>query len=347
MSATDLAAWVEASATRSQGLLFTATAREDLDEIASWQRLSDLAFAGQCRAIVAAHNRASSNERQFVPDEVALAINASPTTGTSLTILALQAAALPGLLESVESGALTERHVRAVLRELDTVDLDVEQRAAVVMVLLARFDAHTPGELVKLVRRLVLTVDLPAARRRAEKATRSRGVWCRPDTDGQGVLSARGPLAAIAAVRACLDTMLQDAPDPGDERNNDARMFDMFIALLTGGSDGPGRFEIQVLVPVGTAKGDTLEPAEIPGFGPLLPGTARELMDLADAFRRIAVDSMSGEVVAVDDAVPTGRRYEKATSYAQQKRQSAEQSSDPTAGKGQPAAGHWVQPTRA
>ena len=199
---------------RSENLLFTATAREDLDEIASWQRLSDLAFAGQCRAIVAAHNRASLNDRQFVPDEVALAINASPTTATSLMIVALEPAALPGLRESVESGALTERHVRAVLRELDTVDLDPEQRAAVVMVLLARFNLHTPGELVKLVRRLVLTVDLPAARRRAEKAAQSRGVWCRPDMDGQGVLSARGPLAAIAAVKACLDTMRRDSLTP-------------------------------------------------------------------------------------------------------------------------------------
>ena len=88
-------------------------------------------------------------------------------------------------------------------------------------------------------------------------------------------------------------------------------MFDLFIDLLTGGSDGPGRFEIQVLVPVTTAAGGSLELAEIPGFGPLLPGTAREVMDMAEAFRRIAVDSLTGEVVTVDDAVPTGRNHEK------------------------------------
>ena len=58
LSAERLAAWVDASCERADGLLFTASAREDLDGIATWQRLSDLAFAGQCRAIVATWNRA-------------------------------------------------------------------------------------------------------------------------------------------------------------------------------------------------------------------------------------------------------------------------------------------------
>lgn len=130
LSAERLAAWVDASCERADGLLFTASAREDLDGIATWQRLSDLAFAGQCRAIVATWNRAGSAEREFVCDEVGLAIGASPTAGSTLTALALSAAELPGLLESVESGVLTERHVRAVLGELDTVELRLDQRSA-------------------------------------------------------------------------------------------------------------------------------------------------------------------------------------------------------------------------
>ncbi len=58
MSVAELAAWVEASAVRAENVLFTGTAREDLDEVASWQRLSDLVFVGQCRAVVSAYNRA-------------------------------------------------------------------------------------------------------------------------------------------------------------------------------------------------------------------------------------------------------------------------------------------------
>ena len=54
LSAERLAAWIE----RADGLFVTASARGVLDGIATWQRLSDLASAGQCRAIVAAWNRA-------------------------------------------------------------------------------------------------------------------------------------------------------------------------------------------------------------------------------------------------------------------------------------------------
>lgn len=306
MSVAELAQWVDASAVRADGLLFTGTAHEDLDEIASWQRLADLAFAGQCRAIVAAHNRASSAEREFVPDEVGLAIGASPTTGACLTALALSAAALPGLLEAVEGGLLTERHLRAVLRELDLVELSAEQRAAVISVLLSRVGTQTPGELVALVRRLVLTVDRPAARAREAGATAGRRVRFGADVDGQAALYARGPVAQIAAVRACLETMLAGPADDGDDRTADARRFDLFVDLLTGGSSGPGRFEVQVLVPVSTATGGDLEPAEVPGFGPILPGTARDLLDTCDAVRRICVDAASGQVVTVDDAVACG-----------------------------------------
>ena len=307
MSVEQLAGWVSASCERADGVLFTATARQDLDGIASWQRLADLVFAGQCRAIVAAVNRAGRAEREFVGDEVGLAIGASPTAGSALTVLACAAAELPGLLEAVEAGVLTERHVRAVLRELDSVALGLEQRAAVVLVMLARFAGQTPGELVALVRRLVLTVDLPAASRREQIATGGRSVRCWAGVDGQGVVQARGPLAMIAAVKASLAATLPTEAEPGDERSTDARLFDLFIDLLTGGVAGPGRWEAQILVPVTTAQGGGLELAELPGFGPVLPLTAQDLLDTCDAVRRLAVAADSGQVLVVDAAVSTGR----------------------------------------
>lgn len=44
-------------------MLFTATPREELDEIGRFQRLADQAWAGQVRAIVAAYNRCSQEQR--------------------------------------------------------------------------------------------------------------------------------------------------------------------------------------------------------------------------------------------------------------------------------------------
>ena len=68
---------------------------------------------------------------------------------------ALDVLELPGLLEAVETGRLSVRHVKAVLRTLrDHHDLTPEQRARLVRVLLGWLDtlgggAVTPGQLSK------------------------------------------------------------------------------------------------------------------------------------------------------------------------------------------------------
>src|SRR5688500_12799227 len=104
LSPEQLAELVERSLSRTEGLLFTATPTEELDEIGRWQPLKHQAFAGQVRAIVAAFNRAGVEQREFAGDEVGLAVGATSTTGTNLVMQALAIAELPGLLEAVEAG---------------------------------------------------------------------------------------------------------------------------------------------------------------------------------------------------------------------------------------------------
>src|SRR3954451_4442547 len=208
MSPEKLAAWVDRSLSRTDGMLFTATPVDEPDAIGRWQQLKDQAFAGQMREIVAAFNRAGAAEREFAADEVGLAVGATTTTGGNLVQQALSIAELPGLLEAVEAGQLTERHVLAVLRELDKVELTVEQRQAVVLVMLARFNGQAPGELGRLVVRLIVQVDRAAAAARDAKATKDRKVWFSRDVDGQALVLARGPAAAIAAIRASLEAPL-------------------------------------------------------------------------------------------------------------------------------------------
>src|SRR4051812_31585315 len=135
MSVEELAGFVETSISRTDGMLFTATPAEDLDEIGRLQQIKDQAYAAQLRAIVAAYNRAG---REFAADEVGLAIGATSMTGGNLVAHALGVCELPGLLEAVEAGQLTERHVYAVIGELDKVALTLEQRACVVLVMLAK-----------------------------------------------------------------------------------------------------------------------------------------------------------------------------------------------------------------
>jgi hypothetical protein len=299
LSPEQLASWVDRSTSRTEGMLFTATPADELDAIGRWQQLKDQAFAGQMREIVAAYNRASAEERQFAADEVGLAVGATSTTGGNLVAQALSLAELPGLLEAVESGQLTERHALAALGELDKVELTLEQRQAVVLVLLARFNGQAPGELRRLVARLIVQVDRAAAAARDAKATAGRKVWFSPDVDGQAVAVARGPAAAIAAIRASLEATLPDEAEPGDQRSREAREFDLFVELLTGGATA-GSWTAEVLIPVSITQGGELELAEIPGLGPILPSTARDLLDQCDTISQTSIDP-AGQVIAVSD----------------------------------------------
>src|SRR3954447_5260462 len=276
LSAGELAGLVEQSWSGRDAMLFTATPKEELDEIGRFQQLKDQAFAGQMRAIVASYNRAAVKQREFAGDEVGLAIGATSTTGSNLVVQALALAELPGLLESVEAGLLTERHALAVLRELGKVELTVEQRGAVVLVMLARFAGHTPGDLGQLVARLIVQVDRAAAAARDAVAARQRQVRFSRDVDGQAIVTARGPAAKIAAIRASLEAKLSEQVDADDERSRDAREFDVFVDLLTGGEQA-GSWQAEVIVPFSTADGADLDLAEIPGLGPILPSTARDL----------------------------------------------------------------------
>ncbi|MBK5305216.1 MAG: DUF222 domain-containing protein [Frankiaceae bacterium] len=309
MSPEKLAAFVDKAVARTDGMLFTATPTEELDAIGRWQQIKDRAFAGLMREIVAAYNRAGTEEREFAADEVGLAVGAASTTGGNLVAQALAVSALPGLLEAVDAGQLTERHVLAVVRELDRVELTLEQRQAVVLVMLARYQGQTPGELGALVARLIVQVDRAAAAARDAKATGERKVWFSRDVDGQALVLARGPAAKIAAIRASLEATLPDEAEPGDERSRDAREFDLFVDLLTGGAEA-GSWSAEVVVPFSVAQAGDVELADIPGLGPILPSTARDLLGQCDTITQIAVDQ-DGKVIAVGDPIrpdsPPGR----------------------------------------
>jgi hypothetical protein len=318
-----LAGLVEAERDRVEHTLFTVTPAEELDEISRWARLADAAWCGQVRAIVAAHNRASALEREFLSCEVALGLNLSDSSASDLIATGLLAASLPGLVESVETGRLTVRHVYAVLGALDGAGLGADEQAAVVLVALARYATHTPAQLGALVRRLVLTVNTAAAEARETDKTTHRRLRFRAIEDGQGLLTARGPLAMIEAIRASLDATLPLAVEDGDTRNRDAREFDLFTDLLTGGwlgSGSTGGWDAVIVMPHDIARGtdQTAQPmdapgtpdpeperqlAEIPGLGPVLPDTARELLAHARTVTRILLDPY-GHVLDVSDPLP-------------------------------------------
>jgi hypothetical protein len=302
MSPERLGALVDREVERSESMLFTLTPREELDAIGRCQQLLDQGFAQQVRAIVAAHARCSVDQREFAVDELALALNVGMSTALRLEKQALGLAALPGMLEALEAGWLTQRHALAVLRELDEVEeLGLEQRIAVATIVLARLTNQTPNELAKLTRQLILLIDLDAARAREDSATSKRRVTIWGGVNGQGICQGTGPLLQIEAIRASLKRWLDEHPKEADDpRSESEREFDLYAALLTGGAEA-GSWQAAIVVPFSAAAGDDLELAEIPGLGPVLPSTARDV--LADAeWTQVAVDT-DGVVIAVSDPI--------------------------------------------
>jgi hypothetical protein len=299
-----LAELVDAERSRSETVLFTATPAEELDEISRWGRLADAAWCGQVRAIVAAHARATPTQREFLPCEVALALNLTDGAAQDLVATGLQAACLPGLLESVEAGVLTVRHVYAVLGALTGCGLGADEQCAVMTIAMARYLDQTPGQLADLVRKLILTVSAAASAAREADKTFHRQIRVRAVEDGQGVLVARGPLATIEAGRAALAAGASGPAGPDDHRTQDAREYDLFVELLTGGQAvSGGEWTASIVIPHSVAEGHDLELAEIPGLGAVLPSTAREILAACVSVNRIVVDG-DGNVLEVSSLLP-------------------------------------------
>ncbi|MCU1588439.1 MAG: endonuclease, partial [Frankiales bacterium] len=84
--------------------------------------------------------------------------------------------------------------------------------------------------------------------------------------------------------------------------------YQLILQLLTG-DIRPGAWQAQVIVPftmaTNAATGEELELAEIPGYGPILPSTARQLLEDAE-WTQVAVDQ-DGVVIAVGEPVPAPR----------------------------------------
>ncbi|MCW2614009.1 MAG: hypothetical protein JWN08_1003 [Frankiales bacterium] len=300
-----LAARVDPALDRADRVLFTVTPRDELDGAARWQRLADEAWCGQLRHVVASTVRLSGSDRDFAGDELALALGLAPATGRALVWEYGSIAALPGLVEAVEVGRLTVRHVRAFMRAVDEVSLTLEQRQAVALIALARYRDQTPGEWADVVRRLVLTVDPQAAARRRTEKTAERKARFYPQPDEQGAMWLQAPVEQVARAEARLDAEARRLKAAGDERTTEQLVCDLALALLADGTlagQPVPAFEVHVVVPLATLEGGDLEVAELPGWGPVLPSTARELAEQAEAFTQVAVDA-SGHVIAVGDRV--------------------------------------------
>ena len=330
-------------------------------------RAGQRAKAASWRAAVALHDLVLAERgplaAEHVGSELAVRMGVHPRTGMTLMCTALRAVKqVPRLVELVEAGCLSDRHVQVLLDEVGKwTDSDAQAQLVLEQTLVRcaeraeRYGWPTPGEIKKVLQRVALLHDLRAADKRRKSVAERRGVGLQQTGPGAAMLSIEGPDLPLA-YRAIQDRAEAMKHLEGDTRSREQREYDAAIELLTIDADLPigggvsarpstgllgeplelvvRGAHVAVLTPYSLTQGGELELAEVPGFGYLLPSTTRELIETADSFTRVAVDAVTGEVLAVDDAIPgpdraARRERHRARTAARAAAQSPEPDIDP------------------
>jgi hypothetical protein len=229
----------------------------------------------------------------YGPDALALQLGQSPQTVRRWVEEARMFCDYPVLLGLVNDGTWTPKHADAVLDEIQILPVDLQDDA--IALVLQRDDARTPYELRRAARAAVMVLDLDAASKRADKTRKDRRVTFTDNGHGGAAAIVDGPTSSLAMLSAALDAHALPR-QAGDARSLDQRRFDTLIDLVCGRLV-PGNWQAHVLVTLATLEGGN-ELAEIPGFGLITAGEARELLAHAD-LQRVVLDE-HGQLVSID-----------------------------------------------
>ncbi|MGH3938949.1 MAG: DUF222 domain-containing protein [Pseudonocardiaceae bacterium] len=214
---------------------------ESLERVGAWDRIIAWAQACQAREMTTfidhaearnlALGAAESQAHESAVAEVGLMLRVSARTAARRVGDAWSLCArLPATLTALESGRITLAKARVV--DGETLNLSPEHTALVEQKVLAKAPDQTPGQLRAATRRAVLSTDPAAARERAERARRERGVRMWPEPDGMATLSAYLPAADAVGVFAVLDEYARRAGFAGDKRTLEARRGDALVDLV-------------------------------------------------------------------------------------------------------------------
>ena len=216
---------------------------------------------------------------------------------------------LPGVWAALHEGLIDLPRAR-VLSDL-TMPLPRDLARQVCDIALERAPSLTTGQLRAHLGRLIISIDPAAAQERYEDKLEERRVFSEQGEDGTANLMGLNlpPVETNRAMRR-INRLARALKAKGDRRRIDQIRADIYLDLLTGkaqpnsGSSDTGVVEIRV--DLTTLAGVDDEPAEIPGWGPVLADVARQVVDEAsDAEWRIVPVDENGQPVGV---VTTKRR---------------------------------------
>ncbi|MCR2815783.1 HNH endonuclease signature motif containing protein [Microbacterium jiangjiandongii] len=246
----------------------------------------------------------------------------------------------PATLGALESGRIDVAHVR-VIQDAGARITDPDARARFEQAALVVAERETPGRAKPIILMLAQRLDPVPLEERHTEAAAGRRVWVRDLDDGMAELAAVLPAPLAYAIKERLTAHAReivaaahgaragaggDASDDGaadaDIIATDCRTTDQVRAdvltdlLLTGHATAPvsaGSIpataaitaHVQITIPAATLTGDGTEPAELVGYGPIDPTTARHLAATAPVWERLFTSPTTGAVLQVDTYRPS------------------------------------------
>ncbi|MDJ0351093.1 HNH endonuclease signature motif containing protein, partial [Cryobacterium sp. PH29-G1] len=208
----------------------------------------------------------------------------------------------PQTLDALRTGDISLRHARRLLDQLDSVPQPA--RDALESVLLPHAKRLTATQFDGKARKLRERFHPDSITVRRSKCLSDRKVLFFPDKDGMATLWLRAAGDDLQAVYTRVTDAAISLQGPDEERTLSQLRADVAIDLLQQGVTGSGlgaglTANVNITVPVLTLMGKSEEPAELEGYGPIDPETARRLAGTATSFLRILTHPHTGIVLDV------------------------------------------------
>ena len=256
--------------------------------------------------------------RRAVIAELATALRLPERTMTRLVSEAWTLATeLPATLAALRSGSIDEAHARVIVDETAGLT-DAPVRERLDAELAVRAATTTAASLRRIARRLRESAQAESLAERHERARARAPGRARAGTRRHGLAAPACGGGDALLIRDRLDRIAADVgrdvhPADGvavDERTPDQLRADVARDLLLHGVPPIGeafhvaaatvRPTVHVTVPVLTLLGVDDAPADLEGYGPIDPETARGLAAQAPSFTRLLTHPVSGTVLDVD-----------------------------------------------
>ena len=263
------------------------------------------AQALQARVFAVLQQRISAEDggsrgRGAIESELSATVHLPPAT---LRSMLADAGALctrfPETLTQLSQGAVSWLQVRHLL-DL-TSCLSDEHARAVQHRVLPEMGTQSPRTVHHRVHTAILETDPEgAAARHAQRAT-TRHLAVHPQPDGMATLSVYLKAETALAIQAKVNAACAKRPN-GDTRTLDQRRVDTLteMILTAGGAGTAPATMVHLVVNVESLIGLSDTPAQLEGYGPIIPAQARDLALAPDSkLRRLFVTS-TGKLVAID-----------------------------------------------